>query len=300
MSLIPVCLALFASAAYGQATRTWVSGVGDDANPCSRTAPCKTFAGAISKTAAGGEIDVLDPSGFGALTITKSIHINGSASLGGVLVSGTDGVVVNAGVNDVVSLKGLVIDGASNSSSLRGIRLLSAKALTIEDCDIFGFGLRGISIEPTNNTNAPSVFIRDTTVHSNLSNGIVIQNGGGLTPNVTMENVHVVNNVNFGISMTSSTSVTVRHSVLTNNAAAGVRMDASTGLSNLVMDDVLIGGSSIGMDLAAGAPSATLSNCSLVDDTTGLQIVGGSVVSFGNNRFVNTGGSGPTSTRTMQ
>ena len=65
------------SVANAQATRTWISGVGDDANPCSRTAPCKTFAGAISKTAAGGEIDVLDPGGFGAVTITKAITLDG-------------------------------------------------------------------------------------------------------------------------------------------------------------------------------------------------------------------------------
>jgi hypothetical protein len=71
---------LYAAPAQAQATRTWVSGVGDDANPCSRTAPCKTFAGAISKTAPGGEIDALDPGGFGALTITKSITIDGAAA----------------------------------------------------------------------------------------------------------------------------------------------------------------------------------------------------------------------------
>src|SRR5690348_3492329 len=88
------------SFAYAQATRTWVSGVGDDANPCSRTAPCKTFAGAISKTAAAGEIDVLDPGGYGAVTLTKSITIDGSSALAGVLVSGTNGIVVNAGSGD--------------------------------------------------------------------------------------------------------------------------------------------------------------------------------------------------------
>src|SRR5437763_15362461 len=88
-----------------QATRTWVSGVGDDANPCSRTAPCKTFAGAISKTAAGGEIDALDPGGFGAVTITKSITIDGGGTFASVLVSGTNGIVVSAGINDVVILR---------------------------------------------------------------------------------------------------------------------------------------------------------------------------------------------------
>src|SRR5438477_8904970 len=85
--------------AHAQATRTWVSGVGDHANPCSRTAPCKTFAGAISKTAAGGEIDALDPGGFGAVTITKAIKIDGGGSLAGVLVSGTNGIIVNAGAS---------------------------------------------------------------------------------------------------------------------------------------------------------------------------------------------------------
>ena len=116
---------------YGQATRTWVSGVGDDANPCSRTAPCKTFAGAISKTAAGGEIDALDPAGFGALTITKAITIDGGGGIvASVLVSGTNGIVVQAGANDVVTLRNLMFNGIS--SGLNGIRFLSGKELNIE------------------------------------------------------------------------------------------------------------------------------------------------------------------------
>jgi hypothetical protein len=98
------------SPVQAQATRTWVSGVGDDAQPCSRTAPCKTFAGAISKTAPGGEINVLDPGGFGAVTITKSIKIRADHVEAGVLVSGTNGIVVNAGANDIVVLEGLDIE----------------------------------------------------------------------------------------------------------------------------------------------------------------------------------------------
>src|SRR5216683_7049715 len=99
-----VTMLLVASPASAQATRTWVSGVGDDANPCSRTAPCKTFAGAISKTAAAGEIDVLDPGGFGALTITKSITIDGGGGqVASVLVAGTNGIVIQAGANDTVT-----------------------------------------------------------------------------------------------------------------------------------------------------------------------------------------------------
>src|SRR5262249_52560355 len=105
-------IVLAAATMYGQASRSWVSGVGDDANPCSRTAPCKTFAGAISKTAAGGEIDALDPGGFGALTITKAITIDGGGGqVASVLVAGTNGIVVQAGANDVITLRNLSIKG---------------------------------------------------------------------------------------------------------------------------------------------------------------------------------------------
>src|SRR5664279_6044141 len=104
VALVLGFFALSAAPAQAQATRTWVSGVGDDANPCSRTAPCKTFAGAISKTATGGEINVLDPGGFGGVTITKSISIISECIEAGVLVSGTNGIVVNgAGVKVLLS-----------------------------------------------------------------------------------------------------------------------------------------------------------------------------------------------------
>src|SRR6478752_4772437 len=118
---------------YGQASRTWISGVGDDANPGSRTAPCKTIAGAISKTAAGGEIDALDPGGFGAVTITKSITISGEGTLASVLASGTSGIIVNnaTAVPIVVTLRNLSINGAGTGASgatvtgLNGIRMLT-------------------------------------------------------------------------------------------------------------------------------------------------------------------------------
>jgi len=122
------------STAQAQATRTWVSGVGDDANPCSRTAPCKTFAGAISKTAAKGEINVLDPGGFGAVTITKSISIRSDSSTAGVLVSGTNGIIINAAATDKIALKGLDIEGLG--TGLNGIRILSAGAVFVEDTSI--------------------------------------------------------------------------------------------------------------------------------------------------------------------
>src|SRR6476659_2561231 len=126
------------SLANAQATRTWVSGVGDEVNPCSRTAPCKTFAGAISKTAASGEISVLDPGGFGVVTITKAITINGDGTLAGILNAGTTGVIVYAGVNDIVYLRNISINGAG--TGLNGIRYLAGKALHEESCNIYGQG----------------------------------------------------------------------------------------------------------------------------------------------------------------
>jgi len=116
-----------------------VSGVGDDANPCSRTAPCKTFAGAISKTAAGGEIDALDPGGYGAVTITKAITIDGGGGqVASILASaGANGINVQAGATDVVTLRNLRINGVEGTPSgggLNGIRYLSGGGLHVEDC----------------------------------------------------------------------------------------------------------------------------------------------------------------------
>src|SRR6476659_250968 len=125
-SVLGVAFMVFASAgsANAQATRTWVSGVGDDANPCSRTAPCKTFAGAISKTAAGGEINVLDPGGFGGVTITKAISIISERFEAGVLVSGTNAIIVNVpSATDRVVLRGLDIEGLG--TGLNGITVIT-------------------------------------------------------------------------------------------------------------------------------------------------------------------------------
>jgi hypothetical protein len=148
-ALALAALALPASAS-AQATRTWVSGVGDDVNPCSRTAPCKTFAGAISKTAAGGEINCLDPGGFGGVTITKSLAIKCQYTEGGVLVANTNAIVVNAGVNDKVTLRGLDINGigVGAQTSLSGIKVLSAKTVHIIDSEITRFQA-GVAIVPT-------------------------------------------------------------------------------------------------------------------------------------------------------
>lgn len=144
-------LALLSAPVYSwaQATRTWVSGVGDDANPCSRTAPCKTFAGAISKTAAGGEISVLDPGGYGAVTITKAITIDGGAGIvASVLASGTNGVVVMAGPNDNVILRNLSVNGAG--MGLTGISFRAGRSLRLQNVKVDRFIGPGLSVAANN------------------------------------------------------------------------------------------------------------------------------------------------------
>ncbi len=153
-------LCLPAAPVAAQATRTWVSGVGDDANPCSRTAPCKTFAGAISKTAAGGEINVLDPGGFGAVTITKSISII-STTQGGVLVSGTNGIVVNASPGDSILLEGLDIEGLN--TGLSGVQIVGGGRTMIRKCSIRNFTYAGVNLIGTN----ARVFVVDSLLLHN-------------------------------------------------------------------------------------------------------------------------------------
>src|SRR6058998_2231384 len=123
---------LAAAPASAQATRTWVSGVGDDVNPCSRTAPCKTFAGAISKTASPGIINCLDPGGFGAVTITKSITIDCTGTLGSVLSSGVQGVIINTATPSTqnVVLRNIDINGAGTTLGTNGVNILAAKSVT--------------------------------------------------------------------------------------------------------------------------------------------------------------------------
>src|ERR1043166_4822946 len=164
---------LYTAPAHAQATRTWVSGVGNDANPCSRTAPCKTFAGAISKTAPSGEIDALDPGGYGAVTITKAITIDGGGGQGAsALVNGTSGIVVAAGSNDTVILRNLSINGIATAlnGGIKSTRFLSGKALHIEHCTISRFTNNGIDIAL--GSGGGSVLVLDTISQANGGAGL--------------------------------------------------------------------------------------------------------------------------------
>jgi hypothetical protein len=221
----------YATPSQAQATRTWVSGVGDDANPCSRTAPCKTFAGAFPKTAAGGEINVLDPGGFGTLTITKSITIRSDHIEAGVLASMVNGIIINAGATDRVVLEGLDIEGIGDG--INGVSILAGKEIYIIRCSIRHFAQNGVNL--TSSTNGGHAFINDCFIEFN-GGGVNVQGTANIA---SLTNTSVLSNTSFAVRANGANNVVgVQGSVL-NNSPTGISLlnggiAVSVGPSNLV------------------------------------------------------------------
>lgn len=288
--LVPLAAAcLFTLALSAQASRTWISGVGDDANPGSRTAPCKTIAGAISKTAAGGEIDALDPGGFGAVTITKAITIDGgSGQVASVLVAGTNGINISAGPNDVVILRNLRIQGIG--SGLVGINFLSGKALIIDNCTIMNFLNRGVYVNPSASMvlSISNTSIVGTPAASTLI-GVMIDHASAPLVSCDMENVNIVGATNAGI-YSQNGKLSLNGCSITGGGSGVV---LSSG-ADAQLEGVSLVNNAIGLKLGGG--SMRLSNCTISGNGTGVIILGGAITSFGNNRIAgNSNGNGPLS-----
>jgi len=290
----------YVTPANAQATRTWVSGVGDDVNPCSRTAPCKTFAGAISKTAAGGEINCLDPGGFGAVTITKSMTISCPYTEGGALAGG-NGVVVNLpAASDVVFLRGLDIFGVNPPTN--GVRFIALGTLHIEDSTIRRFNAAsslGVSFAPTG---AAELYISNTTIAENGSaatgGGIEIKpSGASGSARVVLTNVRLLNNANNGIRLdTSATTalvpgiiVSVENSNISGNTN-GVVINGPPGSPTAAM---MLINSNVSMNsgvgiIASGSQAAIrVGNTTVTGNATGLSFGGSAFgLTYGNNRVV--------------
>ena len=207
---IAIFMFAFASMTQAQASRTWVSGVGDDANPCSRTAPCKTFAGAISKTLTNGEISVLDPGGFGTVNITKGMTLNGEGTLAGILDASTFGIQVNAPTTDNVFIRNISIN-APNTGTF-GIRILAAKSVTLENVSIAGQNV-GVEVATTANVNV-SMF--NTTIKNSTTAGVRVNTTVG-TARVTMRSCMVTNSGS-GINAQKGSRVAVYGSTIAFNS----------------------------------------------------------------------------------
>jgi hypothetical protein len=295
LTLVTTSLVFFLQAApvHAQASRTWVSGVGDDANPCSRTAPCKTFAGAISKTAVNGEINCLDPGGFGAVTITKSITIDCHEVFASLLNAGTNGINIpfdsfaQADVRKTVRLRNLNLNGVN--TGLIGIRITGGAIITggavfIEDCLIdgnFGGTARGISEE---RTGGGELFISNTTVRNMGQTAIQVNPGGGtvagLRINAVFDNIRV-ENANFGVAIGNNGRAMIHRSVFAGNTQAGIEAEGPLAAVQVDVSNSVSSNNGTGVQNGGGTVTIRLSNNDIVFNGTAFI---GATQSFNNNR----------------
>ena len=274
--------------AVAQATRTFVSGVGNDADPCSRTAPCRTFSGALIKTAAGGEINTLDPGGFGGLTINKSITISGcTTGMGGVLVAGAGvhGITINAAVTDKVTLRCLDINGTGTAAN--GVRVLAAQRVKIIDSEIYNFARNAVDIESS--TNGLRVIILRSIIRDNTGVGVVVAPTvtNALTK-ATVRNSDIVDN-GCGVVATAfgmDPAFTFATECGTRSAASGINgIAVVNNFENLIAENATVG------VFARGTQAINrISENFIVQNGTGLRIVdSGNIPSWGDNKI---GGNG--------
>jgi len=288
----------FSTPAFSQATRTWVSGVGDDVNPCSRTAPCKTFAGAISKTLAGGEINCLDPGGFGAVTITKSITIDCTGTLGSVLNTGTTGILINdsatASPNSIdVILRGIDINGAGTSPGINGVRFFSGRSLVLQDVFIQNErGGNGILVEP----GGTSRFEADNVTVTCGAGGIRFQpRGASGILRAVLRNVRSENNSAAGLRIDSSgntstvgTLALIDRSSFSGNGD-GIIISTVGGTQAIAMvTDTLIGANTnAGLSATGTSARMLVAKTSITSNGTGVVIgTNGVINTYGDNRLI--------------
>jgi hypothetical protein len=266
-----------------------VSGVGDDVNPCSRTAPCKTYAGAISKTAKDGEISTLDPGGFGTLTITKSITVNGGGAgqgYGSVLSAlAPQGFLVNiTDVNDIrktVRLNWLDINGASTGTD--GIRMIAGLALHIENTNIDGLVGDGVDVN-ISGANVAELYMKNVSIRNCVGNGVILNasNAAGLVA-ATLDNVHM-NNSGDGFEATNRSIANLRNCVISTNngvSSAGVRVNGATSEVNVDACSVTFNTSGVRVD----AGTARVAGSLVTNNSTALNNVGGTLKTYGTNRM---------------
>ena len=281
-----VASAIFAisAPAHAQATRTWVSGTGNDADPCSRTAPCKTFAGAISKTATNGIINCIDNGGYGAVTITRSMTIDCHETLASVLTNeqSPTGIIINVtGAADpkdtlrTVRLRNIDIAGVNAAST--GISILAGAAVILEDMSITGFTKTGIS--DTRTEGKTSLVVKNSIVANNAGAGISAQ---AQDNSVRLDNVHSLKNA-YGAAFGKTNNGAITRSVFSNNTIAGVETDSG---ASVMMESSVVSYNTTGI-ASSGSPFA-FANSDVVFNGAGVF----GATSFGNNRIFGNGAPG--------
>lgn len=292
--------------AQAQATRTWVSGVGDDVNPCSRTAPCKTFAGAISKTAANGEINCLDPGGFGAVTITKSITIDCGGTFGSILASGTNGIVIsNADTTTTVNvvLRNLSINGTGASPGLNGIRFLIRGTLHVDHVMVQNFTAAGsgfgIDFRPTGTSNliVSNSYLFNNGTGSGGGAVNIRPTGGGITATIDRTvadrgSFHGFIADGAGGAAGTVVNLAVTNSVaVENGAGAGIIATSAGNTVQVMVDRTTSSHNGVGMQTSGAGSSMRIGHSSVTGNAVGLSN-GGGMTSYKNNQINGNGADG--------
>jgi hypothetical protein len=275
---------MLASPAQAQSTRTWVSGVGDDVNPCSRTAPCKTFAGAISKTAAGGEINCLDPGGFGVITITKAITIDCTGTLGGILSAGSPGAAtINAGANDKVVLRGITIDGAGTGTN--GVRFIAGREVTVENVNIVGITGTGVEVTVTGPASPIGILNMNNVTMTRINKGVRLAPAGGAFGVASITNTRIWGATTTGVELATNNAVAaVDNSIVSEMfPTSGTGFHVLTGTNGVLMvENSQVTNNSTGFNVAGG--TVRISNNGIYDNSNAFTVAGGTLVSANNNR----------------
>ena len=284
--LVLVCFTLaLTSVVQAQLTRTWVLGTGgDDANPCSLPAPCKTFAGALPKTAVNGEISAMGPGGYGTVTINKAITINGEGTLAGIINSGTSGINVNVTTNPataVVIIRNISINGANTGTD--GIVFRAGGTLQVDHCWIYN--QLGDAIDASGLVTAGNLKVNDTIIEDVNGDGIRMSTTTGQlvawiddtqVQDVGLDGIEAVDNVRAAIR-----NVVVTHT--TGSSNAGIEISGTNSFFNI--DDVLVSYFSVGMQSSRGS-EIRVSDSIIAQNVTGVSAHGGTMVSYQGNSLM--------------
>src|SRR5262245_12875422 len=224
--VVPFMAIALATPAAAQSLRSWISGVGDDANACLRTAPCRSWAGALTKTLSGGEIDAIDAGSFGPIAITKSVTIDGGESLSGITPLGSNAINVSAGSADVVVIRNMTLDGSAHApfASPKGVNIVGGKAVLIENCEIFGFQ-KGIDFEPAGGM---TLTVSNSTIHDNTAAGIFVKANGAFFARLTATHLRLSEN-GHGLMVEDNSLVYVSDSSASNNDGNGFHAQSTFG-----------------------------------------------------------------------
>ncbi|MCU1347024.1 MAG: hypothetical protein JWO56_54 [Acidobacteria bacterium] len=282
-----LALMLAANVASAQATRTWVSGVGSDLNPCSLTAPCKTWAGAYVNTAIGGEIDALDSGGYGSLTIAKALTIDGgTGNIASSLTGATNGFTISAAATDRVIIRNVEVNGTGGG--IAGIKINTAKSVTISNVTIFNLSggvMRGIDAQCTA---ACRVTVRDSRIDNNSGIGIVLQGTVANVVTADISNTSVSNNGSHGIFATNGAKVMLSNVVASENGISGLIADG-TGTTVSAYQSTFANNVGSGVQAGTGAAVTTtigLTKSSVTGNSPGVQISGGTVQTHNDNAIL--------------